>query len=390
MAIQVISVKEEFAKNGISTIKAMIAGQPGVGKTLFASTWPNPLYADAEGRLMSIRNRDVHAVKIASILDLEELKSMLDQPPKVRERMIGFPVQTLVLDTVDEIARLVIQERLRAEKLESMRMQDWGHLADTMRNLLRGYRNLQDLNVLFNVHLKSTEDSETGRVMEKPSIQGAVGDEIAGYVDLAFLMVARPTTDPHTGERAVVRHLQTYPDPMHDWLKDQSGSLPMEFPVNFEDDYDRLSKLIFQAVQNDAAVASADAAAEVATSTPKHRGKVMDPNAALRKKGPGMVIAPVTDVPLPEPEPLETPEPEPEPQPEPTPETQPEPTATEAPVPEDGTETDEDDPLADLTGGPVCKECGKAIEPPEYAEFSQVRFGVPLCRTHFTNRNKRR
>lgn len=123
-------------------------------------------------------------------------------------------------------------------------MADWGYLGDTLRSMLRGFRNLP-MHVLLNVHLKASEDSETGRVFWKPSIQGSVGDEIAAYVDESFFMVARPMTDPKTGERIISRHLQTFPDASHDWVKDHSGTLPQEFPVDFQTDYERLSQLIF-------------------------------------------------------------------------------------------------------------------------------------------------
>jgi hypothetical protein len=237
-------VRDRYTGTGSQSLKLMIAGPPGVGKTLFASTFPNVCYADAEGRLLSVRKRDVKAVKIASVGMLDELRAALAQSPDVRAKVLGAPVDTIVLDTVDEIARLIIKERLKAEKRETMAMADWGYLGDTLRAMLRGFRNLP-MHVLLNVHLKASEDSETGRVYWKPAIQGQVGDEIAAYVDESLLMVARPMNDPKTGERIISRHLQTYPDPSHDWVKDHSGTLPQEFPVDFQTDYQRLAQLIF-------------------------------------------------------------------------------------------------------------------------------------------------
>jgi DNA polymerase III delta prime subunit len=237
-------VRDRYAGTGSQSLKLMIAGPPGVGKTLFASTFPNVCYADAEGRLLSVRKRNVKAINITSVGVLDELRAALAQSPEVRAKVLGAPVDTIVLDTVDEIARLIIKERLKAEKRETMAMADWGYLGDTLRAMLRGFRNLP-MHVLLNVHLKASEDSETGRVFWKPAIQGSVGDEIAAYVDESLLMVARPMNDPKTGERIISRHLQTYPDPSHDWVKDHSGTLPQEFPVDFQTDYERLAQLIF-------------------------------------------------------------------------------------------------------------------------------------------------
>jgi DNA polymerase III delta prime subunit len=265
-------VRERYSASGAQWLKLMIAGPPGVGKTLFAATFPNVCYADAEGRLLSVRHRAVKAVKVASVGTLDELRATLAQSPEVRERVLGAPVDTIVLDTVDEIARLIVKERLQAEKRETMAIADWGYLGDTLRSMLRGFRNLP-LHVLLNVHLKSSEDSETGRVHWKPSIQGSVGDEIAAYVDESFLMVARPMTDPKTGERIISRHLQTFPDPQHDWVKDHSGTLPQEFPVDFTTDFQRLSQLIFgdvpaSQVPSQAPPPSAPVVTEPATQSP--------------------------------------------------------------------------------------------------------------------------
>jgi hypothetical protein len=338
MPLHIQDVREIF-KNTQPRIKALLAGPPGAGKTLLASTWPNVLYADLEGRLLSVRNRDVKATRIESLSDLEQLATVLDQLPDVRQHVLGFPVETVVLDTVDELARLIVKERLRSERVDAMRIQDWGYLADTLRNLLRGFRNIADLHVIFNVHLKTIEDSETGRVEYRPAIQGAVGHEIAEYVDEAWLLSARPVLDQKTGEKKVMRYLQTYPDAQHDWIKDHSGALPMEIPLNFADDYQRISDLIFGAP-----------AAPAATIAPPAPEAPTEPSAP----------------PAPQPKPASPPPDEPPPAPPTTP---PSDTDTE-------TETDQ----------PRCAVCNDVIVPVEYAQIGRVRFGEELCRVHCTQR----
>ena len=58
-------------------IKMLVAGNPGAGKTLLASTALNPIYASAEGGLMSIADKGLPYVEIEKIDDLLELKQML-------------------------------------------------------------------------------------------------------------------------------------------------------------------------------------------------------------------------------------------------------------------------------------------------------------------------
>lgn len=376
--VRVSSVKEYFARSNTQTLKMLLAGPPGSGKTLFCASFPQVLYADMEGRLLSVRNRDVHRVPISSVADLEELRAMLAQEPDVREQALGIGVRTVVLDTVDELARILQKERLRAEKRETLSMQDWGWYGDQLRNILRSYRNLSDLNVIFTVHLRTTEDSETGRVEYMPSIQGQVGNEVAGYVDEAFLLRARPTVDEN-GERVVRRFLQCYPDPQYSWIKDHSGNMPQEFPMDFVSDYERMAELIFgdqRSEQTRERVIGDEPA-----SAPKPNGKVVPEDPPLRRDlGRNRhVKPPVVDVPLPD-ELVTAPaaeakvavsEPEPE------------------PVREERTEIAEPD-VSGGPEGPKCAECGEIVQNGDIAELSEILFGEVLCHPHFSARQKKK
>lgn len=365
MALKVKNVRAHFQASKDRHIKILVAGPPGSGKTRSASTWPDPLYADVEGRLLSVRDRDVHSIDIRSIADLDELRAALAQDPKVREKILGVPVQTIVIDTVDEVARLIIKERLRAEKRDQMQMTDWGYLADSLRALLRGYRNL-DMNVVMNVHVRSESDSETGRTWEKPAIQGQVGDEIAAYVDEAVLLVARPTVDPKTGERVLVRHFQTFPDAAHTWVKDHSGTLPLEFPINLNDDYKRLSARIFGAKP---AAQSAPPEAEDRTPAPepvKPAAKV----AASKPKKAGLESAPADTAPAPESVPTRGTEPD-----------------LLAELGGDAPDRSPEDEASDVTR---CADCGQPVTNQDQVDISLARWQVPLCRQDFASRKSRR
>lgn len=227
-------------------IKCLIAGEPGVGKTLFGSTWPAPLYLNCEGGLMSVADRDVLAVDVEDSQTLLESIVALRQEPAVREKIFGGPVETVVLDTVDELARLLQRERLTETKKETLAQADWGWYGDQLRGIIRGLRNL-DCHLILTVHVKTQEDTDSGSLMVKPSVQGAVGDELAGYVDLALLMRSNPTQRVVDGEiiRETARVLQSYGTNRYPWVKDRSGKLPPEFSVNFDDDYKRIDQVIF-------------------------------------------------------------------------------------------------------------------------------------------------
>lgn len=227
-------------------MKVLVGGPAGAGKTLLSSTFPNAIFASAESGLMSVARKRLRYAVINHTDELLDLKNKLSQDPGVRATMLGGPVDTLVVDTIDEIQRLFVQERKQAKHSDKFDMQDWGWLGDQMRVVLRGLRNL-DMNVVFTVHTKEVQDSDSGKIYIRPALQGAVGDEIAQYMDLALMLKTENNRvlDGKEVKQVTNRFLQTFPDERHDWIKDRSGQLPSNFPVNFTDDYDRLHTAIF-------------------------------------------------------------------------------------------------------------------------------------------------
>lgn len=369
-------------------MKLFIGGSPGAGKTLISSTFPHPYYVSAEGGMMSLAGKGIPYHELETRAELLELKDMFSQSSKVREQMFGFPVETAVIDTIDEVAKILVQERLVAQHKEAMAIQDWGWLGDELRNIIRGFRNLE-MNVIFLSHLKTQEDNENGGMMVKPAIQGAVGDEIAQYVDLALLLQASATIVPGASgqsERKVTRYLRTYPDARYPWIKDRSGKLPMEVLVNFEDDWKRLDALIYgdpgsadrQRIEEMTTMAKdlAQAVAPAQTVAP-------NPEPVVESKPELKLVQPEKksfepfpdDEGLPKAEPkVEAPEPE---QIVPVQETPaPEPKVQEQKNPEPNPQ------------GIVCDGCGGAVESQDQADLAQIRFRKTLCRACFAAEKK--
>lgn len=238
----------EIVDDEFHYIKMIVGGMPGAGKTRWASTWPNVVYADAEGRLLSVRDRKPRRWRIRSTKDLLDLKRALEQRADVREKEFGGPVETIVIDTLDEIARIVQRERLEATGHETMQRDDWGAIKDSLAQIIRGFRNLDDVHVIFNVHLTTRDDEESGRSMVWPQIEGGMRTEVFNFVDISLLLTAKTKTDPTSGAKVLERRLQTLPDPRHEWIKDHSGSIPDGFEITFEDDWDRFATAIFGSV----------------------------------------------------------------------------------------------------------------------------------------------
>ena len=154
---------------------------------------------------MSIADKGIPYVEVKKISDLLSIKQALSQPKDVREEMLGFPVETIVIDTIDEVQNLVIAELLAQEKKDKPALQDWGKIAEEMKAIIRGFRNL-DMHVVFTCHLKSVSDEETGRTWYMPGMAGQIAEKIPGMVDLSMVLrsaIVSNVTDKGVEKREV-------------------------------------------------------------------------------------------------------------------------------------------------------------------------------------------
>lgn len=241
-----LNIKRTGAADYDRFVKALICGDPGSGKTLISSTFPDPLYLTTEGLLMSVADRDVAYQKIKSTEELLFIVKMLEQPAHVRAKQFGFTVNTCVVDTIDDVSHMFLTERMKGQKYDTPQLQDYGWLKEQMTALVTALRNL-DMNVVLTCHLKSHDDGGLSTLI--PAIDGGFAQKVAGFVDLAVVLRSKLKTSVVGLDtvRVVERFMQTFPDPQLTWIKDHSGKLPQEFPINFEDDYDRLTTIIYGA-----------------------------------------------------------------------------------------------------------------------------------------------
>jgi hypothetical protein len=363
-------------------IKMLLAGAPGSGKTLLSSTFPNAIYASAEGGLMSIADRNIPFVEIASIDQLYALKVMLDQEEKVRTDTFGFPIDTVVVDTIDEIQRIMVRERLEETRKDSMALQDYGWMKEQMTALIRGFRNITNLNVVFCVHLSDKTDSVTGKMFVRPGLQGAIGDEIPAYVDLALVLrsVSRVEVVEGQAQKVTQRILQSVPDDLYDWVKDRSGKLPPEILVNFTDDYERIYDCVFSSLgslptQTEFSIGQDP---DEPPDIEEVRQLVEERAEAVRKrsrpsKQPEPELGTLLDQPVQRPE-VSVPLPE---------------TTESEPAPKPQVEKAEPAPVTTEAEFGICEVCGTPLENSDQYDLSKIRYRQVLCREHFiARRNK--
>jgi hypothetical protein len=232
---------EDWAPGGKARVKVLVIGGPGVGKTRWASYFPQPIYADCEGGLASVADRRVPYVSVNTSQDMLDLLAYLKQ--EARQPTDQRQYNTIVIDTLDAFARKVKNEWLERERKSVFTgWEAWGFLNSRMSMLLTRLLNL-DMNVIVNVHYKDkvTKDDETGRETHElmPQLQGETADNIFNDFDLVAWMGTY--WEPVEGERLQKRGLTFKPTPDKPFLKDRLHVTPPWLEVEFaESDYTNL------------------------------------------------------------------------------------------------------------------------------------------------------
>ena len=142
--------------------KVVIYGSEGIGKTTFASMFPDPLFIDTEG---GTAHMDVR--RIDSIRSWDELISTVKEVAATPEIC-----KTLVLDTVDWAERLAVEQVCAEYKLKSIEAANYGkgyvYLAETFGEMLSAL----DAVITSGKHVVVTAHAKM-RKFEQPDEQGA-------------------------------------------------------------------------------------------------------------------------------------------------------------------------------------------------------------------------
>lgn len=230
-----------------------LCGHPGVGKTLFSSTAPDPLYLFFKDNppLKSIADRAIPHIKVTNVvnddgtLEIGVLDQLLTVIQTLDLRGEQQEYKTLVLDTGNELFTQMKDLR-RMQNGGEFEIGDWGWIADAFREVITHILDLP-LNVIVLFHLKANTDDE-GRTFKEIMLQGQAKDEAPSWFDVVGVIESievETETGLHTKRSLLTSGSRLYP-----WLKDHSGSLPQRFPISaeFVGDWQRMYDILIERV----------------------------------------------------------------------------------------------------------------------------------------------
>ena len=192
------------------SVKLLVYGQAGAGKTSLIPTLPSPVVLSAEGGLLSIAGADVPYIEVSSMAALQEAYEWCTQSAEASQ------FKTICLDSITEVAEVVLAAELKKNKDGRAA---YGELNATMSELIRAFRDLPGKHVYFSAKLEKSQD-EMGRMLYNP---GMPGKSLTQHLPYFFdeVLALRVERD---GEGNTSRALMCDSDGV--WLaKDRSGKL---------------------------------------------------------------------------------------------------------------------------------------------------------------------
>lgn len=166
MEIKTFSPKDHF-------LKVLIYGASKSGKTTFAGTAKNAVFASAEGGLLSIADKHPNYAKIETLRDLNDFYLFL--------RGGKHEYKTVIIDSLTEIND-IIKAGIEKKTGHPMEQRDWGEHTEAIMKLLRDFRGLP-MNVIFIATEKYISDEDKIKKIV-PMIDGKAATKIAQFMDV--------------------------------------------------------------------------------------------------------------------------------------------------------------------------------------------------------------
>jgi len=194
-------------------LRALIYGEPGVGKTTLLATLPRPVVIlDFEGGA-SVRLRGESDIYIAEIGSYEELIEAL----KEINQLDG--IRSIAFDGFSVFLQALLDELVAKDGKKAPTFVHWNRLTTIAKRIILNLRK-PDKHLVFTAFEKVRKDRETGKVVEiHPDLPTAIRRYLKGLVDLEGRVIV-----DRNGERKLV-----FRDNIAE-TKDRSGKLGIEKP----------------------------------------------------------------------------------------------------------------------------------------------------------------
>ena len=199
-------------------VTALVYGVPGIGKTTFANTFPDPFFIDIAGGMSTIRRSKRPYVQPTSYA---EVTLVINQ---------GVPAgtKTLVWDTISGGVRAYLDDSIGKTGREFPTQAEWLMVVEWLKRSVRDILQFPG-HVVVTAQERYVKDEDTGKVIMGPAVPPSLILELGALFDCVFHM--RMAFDQKTGVQN--RKLMTIPDGLYH-AKDRFGGLEKFEEPNFD------------------------------------------------------------------------------------------------------------------------------------------------------------
>lgn len=209
-SIKITSIEEAIEDTGL---KILVYGVSGAGKTCLAATTGKPtLIISSEAGLLSLKGAPDY-YQTTKISYTKQLNTIYHHLALAKKKQYDW----IVIDSISEIAETILENEMK--HLKDGR-QYWWTMAEKVKIIIKGFRDLAGYNVLFTAKQDRFVDKNTNRTYYCPSVPGqSLQQDLPHLFDEIFNL--RVDTNQNSDE---FRILQTGLDIQY-LAKDRSGKL---------------------------------------------------------------------------------------------------------------------------------------------------------------------
>lgn len=212
-------------------LKALVYGDPGVGKTVFAATAPKPLFIDIERGMRSIANhpelaKDVQRFPLSTMKELEDLFWEIRAGNAAQDR------ETIVFDTFSALQKkhldeILIENHKKDHNKNPYLATQGDYKANTqlLRRLIVNFCELDRYHIVVLTHTTEAKDEFSGALLLRPSLTPKLTETFEEVMDVYCYMTA---SDPDK-DGNVRRSIQVSPGTRVK-AKNRVGGLPPIIP----------------------------------------------------------------------------------------------------------------------------------------------------------------
>ena len=188
----------------VQSIRLLLYGATGAGKTKLASTFPNPLFIDTDKGGKTLKKLKIPNVKLTrGNKTYDELMDILHKI-KEKEAPFNFPIDTVVFDSFTSLAKFLIVDILKYPRIlgkvskeitkAKVEWDDYTVLSAELETIMKYIQDM-GLHIVGTCGDKLEKDEVTGAFIGLPDILGGFRNAIGYEFDEMYYMEVRKKSE---------------------------------------------------------------------------------------------------------------------------------------------------------------------------------------------------